>query len=60
MQHDTPFAPLLLITLLAVAVPLLVSRIKVIRLHGVVGEIIAGMVIGQSGLDLVEHLPYGH
>ncbi|MEO8287041.1 MAG: monovalent cation:proton antiporter family protein [Chloroflexota bacterium] len=57
MQHDTPFTPLLLITLLAVAVPLLVSRIKVIRLPGVVGEIIAGMVIGQSGLDLVEHSP---
>lgn len=54
MNHGTPFVPLLLITLLAVVVPLLLNRMRSVRLPGVVGEIIAGMIIGQSGLRLVQ------
>jgi Kef-type K+ transport system membrane component KefB len=49
--------PLLLITLLAVAIPILASRIRLVRLPIVVGEILAGIIIGQSGLNLVTSSP---
>ncbi len=48
------FLPLLLITLLAVLVPVIASRFRYIRLPIVVGEIIAGIVIGKSGLNIVQ------
>jgi Kef-type K+ transport system membrane component KefB/Trk K+ transport system NAD-binding subunit len=51
------FYSLLLITGLAVAVPILASRLRAIRLPLVVGEIIAGIIIGQSGFKLVERTP---
>lgn len=57
MEHPSPFLPLLLIMLLAVAVPVLVSRIRPVRLPIVVGEILAGIVIGQSGFNLIEATP---
>ena len=47
----TGFIPLLLVLLLAFLVPLLLSRFK--RVPVVVGEIIAGVIIGHSGLNLV-------
>lgn len=54
MAHSPSlFIPLLLITLLAVVVPVVVSRIRPVRLPIVVGEIMAGIVIGKSGLNLV-------
>jgi len=49
------FTSLLLITALAAVVPFLASRLRVVRIPIVVGEILAGMVIGKSGLDLVAH-----
>ncbi len=51
------FVPLLLITVLAVVVPLVTSRLKRIQLPIVVGEILAGVIIGRSGLDLVSSSP---
>lgn len=54
MDLHSPFAVLMLITLLAVTVPVLVSRIRPVRLPIVVGEIVAGIIIGQSGLNLVQ------
>ncbi len=48
---------LLLITLLAVLVPVLSNRMKWVYLPIVVGEIFAGMIIGKSGLNLVEPTP---
>jgi CPA2 family monovalent cation:H+ antiporter-2/trk system potassium uptake protein TrkA len=57
MDHHSPFLPLLLITLLAAVVPVLVSRLRPVRLPIVVGEILAGVVIGKSGLDIVESTP---
>ena len=45
------FLPLLLVLLLAFLVPLLLSRFK--RVPVVVGEIVAGVIIGHSGLNLV-------
>lgn len=57
MNEHSTFLPLLLITVLAMVVPLLANRIRVIRVPIVVGEILAGIAIGQSGLNLVEPSP---
>ncbi|MGH7935561.1 MAG: cation:proton antiporter [Chthoniobacterales bacterium] len=54
---SSAFYPLLLITLLAVIVPVLSSRLRALRLPLVVGEILAGIVIGKSGFHLVEKTP---
>ena len=48
------FLPLLLITVLAFVVPVFSSRLRRFRLPIVVGEIIAGMIIGKSGLNIVQ------
>ncbi len=47
------FLPLLLITLLAVIMPVLASRFRRLRLPIVVSEILAGIIIGKSGLNIV-------
>jgi Kef-type K+ transport system membrane component KefB/Trk K+ transport system NAD-binding subunit len=57
MDQHSPFVPLLLITLLAVLVPILTSQSRLIRLPIVVGEILAGIIIGESGFDLVHPSP---
>ena len=58
MQPEhTAFFSLLLITLLAVIVPVVLSRLHIVRLPIVVGEILAGIVIGQSGFNLVQKTP---
>ncbi|MDQ2659488.1 MAG: cation:proton antiporter, partial [Verrucomicrobiota bacterium] len=54
---NSAFISLLLITALAVAVPVVLSRLRIIRLPLVVGEILAGIIIGKSGFNLVEHTP---
>ncbi len=56
MAHN-PFIALLLITALALVVPILATRLKRVAIPIVVGEILAGIVIGRSGLDLVENSP---
>ena len=48
---------MLLITLLAVFVPLVLSRFRRFPIPIVVGEIGAGIIIGQSGFDLVHFSP---
>jgi CPA2 family monovalent cation:H+ antiporter-2 len=45
--------PLLLVTLLAALVPILASRLKSVSLPIVVGEILAGIIIGKSGFGWV-------
>lgn len=57
MTHEFPFLSLLLITGLAAFVPLLASRLRRLRVPIVVGEILVGIVIGQSGLKLIEPSP---
>lgn len=52
MEHS-PFLPLLLITVLAFVVPLLSARLRRISLPIVVGEILAGIIIGKSGFNFV-------
>jgi Kef-type K+ transport system membrane component KefB len=57
MSEEFPFLSLLLITALAAFVPLLASRLRHLRVPIVVGEILAGIVVGQSGLNLIETSP---
>ncbi len=56
-MEGNAFLPLLLITGLAVAVPVTISRFHRLRLPIVVGEILAGIVIGRSGLNIVPPTP---
>ena len=51
MEENLNFVPLLLVLLLAFIVPMLLGRIR--WLPVVVGEILAGVLIGHSGLNLV-------
>jgi Kef-type K+ transport system membrane component KefB/Trk K+ transport system NAD-binding subunit len=53
MEHTT-FLPLLLITGLAFAVPLLAARLRRFSVPIVVLEILAGIIIGRSGFDWIE------
>ncbi len=48
---STGFLPLLLVLFLAFVVPLLLARFR--RIPVVVGEIVAGIIIGHSGFNLV-------
>lgn len=57
MLRQSTFATLLLITGLAVLVPILATRLRRLRVPIVVGEILAGILIGKSGLNLVEPSP---
>lgn len=54
---EVSYNSLVLVAVLAFAVPLITSRIKVVRIPVVVGEIFVGIVIGQSGLRLVQTEP---
>ncbi len=54
------FNSLLLITILAVAVPVALNRVRRLRIPIVVGEIMVGILIGKSGFDLVEPNPILH
>jgi trk system potassium uptake protein TrkA len=54
MQHSQiSFLPLLIVIGLAFLVPLILSRLRGIVIPIVVGEIIAGIIVGKSGLNLV-------
>lgn len=56
MEHN-PFTALLLISALALIVPILANRFRRLQIPIVVGEIFAGILIGRSGLNLVEPSP---
>jgi Kef-type K+ transport system membrane component KefB/Trk K+ transport system NAD-binding subunit len=51
MEQHLDFIPLLLVLLLAFGVPLALARFRWLPI--VVGEILAGIIIGKSGLNLV-------
>ncbi|MEW5869390.1 MAG: cation:proton antiporter [Chloroflexota bacterium] len=51
MEESLDFAPLVLVLFLAFAVPMMLGRLR--WLPTVVGEILAGIIIGHSGLNLV-------
>jgi Kef-type K+ transport system membrane component KefB len=48
---------LFIVVALAFVVPVILTRFKRLRLPVVVGEILAGIIIGDSGLGLVGHEP---
>ena len=52
-MEENSFLPLLLIVVLSFFVPMLLSRFKRLRLPIVVGEILAGIIVGRSGFNLV-------
>lgn len=56
MEH-TNFLPLLLITALAFFAPILANQLKRFSIPIVVGEILAGILIGRSGLNIIEPSP---
>lgn len=58
MEKHEAFQSLLLLTLLAVAVPLVLRALgRVVRLPVVVGELLAGIIAGHSGLHLIHETP---
>jgi Kef-type K+ transport system membrane component KefB len=57
MEETQSFVPLLIVVAVAFLVPLVLARLEWLRLPVVVGEILAGIMIGDSGLGLVGHDP---
>ena len=55
MEEGHSFVPLLIVVVLAFLVPVVLSRFKQMRVPVVVGEILAGIIVGESGLKLVGH-----
>ncbi len=53
MEETHSFLPLLIVIFLAFLVPIALSRLRKLRLPIVVGEIIAGIIIGGSGFGWV-------
>ncbi len=54
MAHvDTSFIPLMVVIALAFLVPILLSRLKGLFIPIVVGELVAGMIVGRSGFGIV-------
>lgn len=53
MEASRSFVPLLIVIVLAFIVPLGIGRLRRVRLPIVVGEILAGILVGRSGLGWV-------
>ncbi len=53
MHATQSFLPLLIVLAIAFIVPILLSRVKRVSIPIVVGEILAGIVVGRSGFALV-------
>ncbi|KPV42735.1 cation:proton antiporter [Alicyclobacillus ferrooxydans] len=55
MENSTfSLESLLIVTVLALLVPLIVSKIKVVRIPIVVGEILVGVIVGKSGFNIIQ------
>ncbi len=58
-EGETPsFAPLLVVTALAAVIPLVSDRLKVLPIPVIVGEILVGILLGESGLGLIQESSY--
>ncbi len=53
MHEPNNFIQLLILIFLALIAPILLSRLRNIRVPIVVGEILAGIIVGKSGLNLI-------
>ena len=51
--HNFSFVPLLIVVVLAFIVPVLLGRFRKLGIPVVVGEILAGMLLGKSGFNLI-------
>lgn len=59
MEHEMiSYVPLLIIVLLAASVPVVIKKFKFIPFPIVVGEIIAGLIVGKSGFNLIAESPW--
>lgn len=58
MIHDIQFFPLFIIVFIAVLAPIAASRIQFIHIPAVILEILAGIVIGKTGLNLIPRASY--
>ena len=56
-MNELSFYPLLVVLTLACVVPLLLSRRRTFSVPAVVGEIVAGMLVGKSGLNIIGEDP---
>jgi len=55
MEHaQFSFIPLLIVVGIAFVVPILLSRLRGIFIPIIIGEILAGVAVGKSGLNLVQ------
>lgn len=54
MEETVSFTPLLIVIFLAFIVPLVLTRFRRLRLPIVVGEIVAGIIVGRSGFGWVQ------
>lgn len=57
MNFESQFLPLVLIVVVAFFVPLVAARFKGIKIPPIVLEIIFGIILGKSGLNLVKPVP---
>jgi Kef-type K+ transport system membrane component KefB len=57
LESQETLISLLLITVLAAAVPLVAARLQRFRIPLVVGEIVVGIIIGKSGFNLITENP---
>lgn len=53
MEQELSYTSLLMITLLAFFVPLILAKIPRLSIPIVVGEILAGIIVGKSGFNLI-------
>ena len=53
MDHETSYQSLLIVMVLASLMPLILTRFRKVKIPIVVGEIIAGIIIGKSGFQWV-------
>lgn len=51
------YAPLLIVVALAAVIPLVSDRLKALPVPVIVGEILAGILLGQSGLGVIRNSP---
>ena len=58
MHQETSFISLLIVIAVAALVPVITTQLRRVHLPIVVGEIIAGMIIGKSGFNLVGDDPW--
>ena len=59
MEHEViQYNSLLIIILLATLVPIFIKTIRFIPIPIVVGEVISGMIVGKSGLNIIEQSPW--